>query len=52
MERDILGLNDLDLNLDESENVQPVKTPGRKIRKLTPRNQGLVDEHFELLSSP
>ncbi|MCJ1385903.1 hypothetical protein MMC17_009027 [Xylographa soralifera] len=29
-----------------------VKTPGRKIRKLTPRTPAFADENFDLLSSP
>jgi len=49
-EKDILQLKDLDLS--ENGDLPPAKTPGRKIRKLTPRTQGVVDENFDMLSSP
>ncbi|MCJ1250956.1 hypothetical protein MMC30_008185 [Trapelia coarctata] len=50
MEVDILQLKNLDLS--ENGDLPPAKSPGRKIRKLTPRTQGIVDENFDLLSSP
>lgn len=50
----ILQLKHLDIhdNGNEGGEFRPAKTPGRKIRKLTPRTQGVVDENFEMLGSP
>jgi len=54
VEMDILQLKDLDLGENEngSGDVPLAKTPGRKMRKLTPRTPGVVDENFEMLGSP
>ncbi|MCJ1402636.1 hypothetical protein MMC11_005856 [Xylographa trunciseda] len=45
---EVLRVKQTDLN----QTVPPVKTPGRKIRKLTPRTPAFADENFDLLSSP
>ncbi|MCJ1282601.1 hypothetical protein MMC26_001926 [Xylographa opegraphella] len=45
---DVLRVRPADLN----QTVPSVKTPGRKIRKLTPRTPAYADENFDLLSSP
>lgn len=47
-EEEILRIREMDLN----EYMPPVKTPGRRIRKLTPKAPTFIDENFDLFSSP
>ncbi|MCJ1394774.1 hypothetical protein MMC18_007654 [Xylographa bjoerkii] len=45
---EVLRVKQTDLN----QTVPSMKTPGRKIRKLTPRTPAFADENSDLLSSP
>ena len=45
---EVLRVKETDFN----PTVPSVKTPGRKIRKLTPRTPAFLDENSDLLSSP
>ena len=45
---DLRQFKEINLN----RNAQPVKSPGKKIRKLTPRTQGLGGDGLDLFSCP